>query len=233
MGVVSLSVFDGLQFSRHKQFSGLYRDADDYYFKPVYLQNRRDIEDTYKDVHKNIKIEFFKKSLNEEDWAKTFRVRSSYRNDQGTELGSNRSLRLGQPYYESHRMTENDSSLLINYGWLLSQWIELSSHTENAAKTVKALQNKVFGKLRYIMGRIFDNPELVLIGLGNILDQQMFHFKKGSSREFSSMNLSSGEKAVLDLFLDVIVTKTKYDETIICIDETRGTYPHKTSRTTS
>ena len=42
---------------------------------------------------------------------------------------------------------------------------------------------------------------------------------KGQVSDFTYHNLSSGEKAALDLLLDVIVAKAEFDDTVFCIDE--------------
>ena len=81
------------------------------------------------------------------------------------------------------------------------------------------LQNEVFGELHDAMGSLFNDPSLILKNLGNPLDGDLFQFDKGTSERFSFQNLASGEKAALDLLLDIIVTKAEYDETIFCIDE--------------
>ena len=69
------------------------------------------------------------------------------------------------------------------------------------------------------MNRLFTDPPLVLRSLGHPTDGDLFEFDKGTSERFTYQNLASGEKAALDLLLDVIVTKTEDDETIVCIDE--------------
>src|SRR5205807_10273889 len=44
-------------------------------------------------------------------------------------------------------------------------------------------------------------------------------FEKGDSKNFPYANLSSGEKEVLDLIIDLIVKVEHYDDTVYCIDE--------------
>ena len=59
----------------------------------------------------------------------------------------------------------------------------------------------------------------MLNGLGNPAKGEIFQFSKGRSREFSYEVLSSGEKAALDLLLDITVTKVEFNDTVFCIDE--------------
>ena len=55
--------------------------------------------------------------------------------------------------------------------------------------------------------------------MGNPANGIFFQFDKGISKRFSFQNLASGEKAALDLLLDLIVSKTELIDTVFCIDE--------------
>lgn len=106
-----------------------------------------------------------------------------------------------------------------NYWKLAFQWLERSSEIGENPQDLVELQNEILGELRDALGNLFNDPPLVLKNLGNPSDGDIFQFDKGTSERFSFQNLASGEKAALDLLLDIIVTKAEYDETIICIDE--------------
>ena len=209
------SALEGMQFLRRARGFHGFSGTTDYYSKSD-TQNLHD----FNRLIDNIDIEFHGKSLSsQDDWKKGFQVRSSYRNDPTVESNQPHPSALNYQEQKQHRMTENDASVMANYGWLQSQWAEMSSHIEGSEETGKSLQDKVFGRLRDAVGRLFNNPKLVLMGLGNLYERQIFQFKKGASREFSYLNLSSGEKAVLDLLLDLIVAKDKFDDTVFAIDE--------------
>ena len=149
---------------------------------------------------------------------KRFRVRTAYRNSSVTlphtidrvDLVKERS-----PYI----LIENDNMFASNYWKLAFQWLERSSEIGENPQDLVDLQNEVFGELHDAMGNLFNDPPLVLKNLGNPSDGDLFQFGKGTSERFSFQNLASGEKAALDLLLDIIVTKAEYDETIFCIDE--------------
>ena len=149
---------------------------------------------------------------------KSLHVRTSYRNNSITmPYTINRAdVRIERTFL---RLIENDEYFASNYWKLSLQWLERSSEIGELGQNLSDLQNEIFGKLHNAMGRLFTNPPLVLKNLGNPLDGDLFQFDKGTSQRFSFQNLASGEKAALDLLLDVIVTKAEYDETIICIDE--------------
>ena len=141
---------------------------------------------------------------------KRFRVRTAYRNSSvplpqtidRVDLVKERS---------PHILIENDEVFTSNYWKLAFLWQERSSEIGEDEEKLAKLQNEVFGELRDAIGRLFNDPPLVLKNLGNPLDGDFFQFDKGTSERFSFQNLASGEKAALDLLLDVIVTKEEWD----------------------
>ena len=116
-------------------------------------------------------------------------------------------------------LIENDEVFASNYWKLAFQWLERSSEIGEHEGNLDKFRDETLKKLQDAIKRLFTDPQLVLKNLGNPLDGDIFQFDKGTSQRFPFHNLASGEKAVLDLLLDVIITKTEYDETIICIDE--------------
>ncbi len=149
---------------------------------------------------------------------KMFHVRTAYRNNSVTFPYT---INRVDPKGELRHFTliENDEVFDLNYWRLALQWLERSSEIGENTVNLVDLQNEVFGELRDAIGRLFNNPRLVLKNMGHPLDGDLFQFDKGTSKRFSFQNLASGEKAALDLLLDVIVTKAEWDETIFCIDE--------------
>ena len=81
------------------------------------------------------------------------------------------------------------------------------------------LQDEIFGELRDAIAVLFSDSELVLTSLGSLNLYKVFQFNKGTSHGLSYVNLSSGEKACLDLILDIIVAKKEFNDTVFCIDE--------------
>ena len=116
-------------------------------------------------------------------------------------------------------LIENDEVFASNYWKLAFQWLERSSEIGEHEGSVDKFRDETLKKLQGAISRLFTDKQLVLKNLGNPLDGDIFQFDKGTSQRFPFHNLASGEKAVLDLLLDIIVTKAEYDETIICIDE--------------
>ena len=97
--------------------------------------------------------------------------------------------------------------------------MERSSASDQREKNVGDLQDEIFGGLRDAIDKLFRDPELILDSLGNPAEGRIFEFNKGTSQKFSYQNLSSGEKAALDLLLDITVVKVEFNDTVFCIDE--------------
>ena len=162
-------------------------------------------------------VEFHDKELTG-DMERIVHVRSAYRNYSVTQPPIvSRHDPLQQ--YRLVRLMENDETFALNCRYLASRWLERSSEIGESDQNLTDLQNEILGELRDAIRRLFTDPPLVLRSLGHPMDGDLFEFDKGTSERFTYQNLASGEKAALDLLLDVIVTKTENDETIICIDE--------------
>ena len=86
-------------------------------------------------------------------------------------------------------------------------------------ENIGELQDEIFGELREAIEELFRDSQLTLTGLGSPKDDKFFQFNKGTSNGFSYQNLSSGEKAALDLLLDIIVFREDFNNTVFCIDE--------------
>ena len=146
-------------------------------------------------------------------------VRSAYRNDMVNNLRD--FVTADQPIGSERfsRLSENDISVTSNYSRLLNQWIERSSANAQREENIGDLQDEIFGELRKAIEELFTDPELILTSLGSPKNNKVFQFNKGTSHGFAYENLSSGEKAALDLLLDVIAAKTESSNSVFCIDE--------------
>lgn len=108
-----------------------------------------------------------------------------------------------------------DSRLQENYERLLGMMYE-EFNKENGCNGTEA-RNKFIGKLNDILSNILD---IKVSDMGNVLDNRgQLYFKKGNSRNFPYKNLSSGEKEVIDIILDLIVKVGHYKNTVFAIDE--------------
>jgi AAA15 family ATPase/GTPase len=107
-----------------------------------------------------------------------------------------------------------DTRLESNYKRLLGQ-----SYSEffKGAKTGDEVRIQLIGEINAILKNILD---IEISELGNILEKKgQFYFKKGNANNFPYANLSSGEKEVVDIILDLIIKTKEYTNTVFCIDE--------------
>ena len=151
---------------------------------------------------------------------RSIHVRSAYRNDA---LDQSRSyLSKTNPLIQElrfRRLAENDQAVASNYDRILSLWVKRVSARKKNGETADQIEDELYGQLQEAIQELFKDPQLTLIGLGNPENGKVFEFDKGTSSGFSYENLSSGEKAALDLILDMIVAKPEFNDTIFCIDE--------------
>jgi hypothetical protein len=148
---------------------------------------------------------------------KAFYFRSAYRND--PDFTSNQLSRVGDILDEGRvsRLIDNDATVALNYRRLVAQTIEGVYGGKFDAQSVKDLRERLIGRMRTTMQRVFG--DLVLEGPGDPLATGSFYFEKGTSKGFHYKNLSGGEKAAFDLLLDLIVRLPAFDDTVFCIDE--------------
>ena len=166
-------------------------------------------------------LEFYTESEFTQDvWRKSIHVRSAYRND-AMDI-SYRFLSKTNSLIEElrfKRLSENDRAVASNYDRILNPWVERVSARKQSGETADEIEDYLYGELRDAIGELFRDPQLTLIGLGSPKDGKIFEFNKGTSHGFSYENLASGEKAALDLILDIIVAKKEFNDTVFCIDE--------------
>lgn len=107
-----------------------------------------------------------------------------------------------------------DQRLQTNYQRLLG-----ASYTAftKGDKTGDQVRGELIGRINNILFNILD---VQISDLGNPLEGRgQIYFKKGNTINFPYANLSSGEKEVIDLVIDLVVKSKEYTETVYCIDE--------------
>ena len=107
-----------------------------------------------------------------------------------------------------------DQRLQTNYQRLLG-----ASYTAftKGDRTGDQVREELIGRINNILFNILD---VQISDLGNPLEGRgQIYFEKGNTTDFPYANLSSGEKEVIDLVIDLVVKSKEYTQTIYCIDE--------------
>lgn len=107
-----------------------------------------------------------------------------------------------------------DARLTENYERLLGQSID---EWDVGDKSGPQLKQELLGSINGILSQVLD---IEISSLGNVVTGKgQLYFNKGKSKNFPYENLSSGEKEVVDIVLDLIVKRGTYTDTVYCIDE--------------
>jgi predicted ATPase len=202
------SIFDGfeLQLQRFRNHGS--EDAQFYSKSFFYSDNRRN--EQY-NAQKAVNITFDLGSLNR----KSFYIRTSYRFTPKIEVQQIALLPSILDLNDEPISTiALDLRLGSNYQRLLG-----ASYTAftKGVKTGNQVRDELIGKINNILSNILD---VHISDLGNPLEGRgQLYFKKGNTIDFPYANLSSGEKEVIDLVIDLVVKSKEYTETVYCIDE--------------
>lgn len=146
---------------------------------------------------------------------KSFYIRTSYRftpNIQVNEIRKQEDIlddrnRPGSSSQLDRRLQENYERLL---GQGFSEW-------QDGDKSGKQWRLEKLGVVNSILRNVVD---IQITSLGDVVSGKgQMYFQKGNSKNFPYENLSSGEKEVVDLLLDLVVKTTDYNDTVFCIDE--------------
>lgn len=212
-------VFDGLLSlqNAYEQIGSFGRKDSNFFSK--------DQEPTYLDeITNKVRLEFdtgdFNSVINDKrklQLARTiFCFRSSYRMSQNLDVTELRSLSdiKNNDFGASHSI-DLDDKMTVNYKRLLVYYDNFRK--ENGYTDEKA-RDSLLGDLNRMIRNCVN---LEIVDLGNILDRRgkIYFKKKDTSRTFDFNLLSSGEKEVVDILLDLFVRKESYSDTIYCIEE--------------
>ena len=144
-------------------------------------------------------------------------VRSAYRHtskftvSQMTKIDESQYWRLDR----GRNLSEPDQEVERNYHRVYAQIMREVFHQEE--RTNVQIREHVIGQVRDSLQSIFS--DLRLHSLDDSEGQGTFYFEKGEAKRYNYVNLSGGEKAAFDLFLDFIVRKESYSNAVMCIDE--------------
>ena len=154
----------------------------------------------------------------DEDLKKSLYIRSAYRHDPSFLDSTIRQqpdvLDRIRNKEAVHRLIDTDRTVQNNYQRIV--WRLLSQVTTPNLTTDDIMEDTI-GDLQRSMKRVFG--DICLDKIVAPQDTGTFTFTKGASENFLYENMSAGEKAAFDLLLDIVVSRTAFDNSIYCIDE--------------
>lgn len=202
------SIFDGFELLLKNFRNGGSEEAA-FYSKSFFYDDHRRNEQF--DQHEAVNVTFDSGSLNR----KSFYIRTSYRFTPKIDIGQIEFLPdILDLHDEPGSTIALDLRLQNNYRRLLG-----ASYTEFAkgAKSGDQVRDELIGEINNILSSILD---VQISDLGNPLEARgQLYFQKGNTIDFPYANLSSGEKEVIDLVIDLVVKSKEYTDTVYCIDE--------------
>lgn len=202
------SLFDAF-YHYYKANSGAGHSGDEVYY-------RKQKEENF-DWNQSVRISFFNNEKITSHNKDSMYFRTAHRSD--PDFNIHQFTKIGNPYetVRFQRLIDDDRAVSQNYERLIHNTLSNVYSEDNDDLMVKELREKLIGKIRSSMNRVFS--DLTLNNIGDPLNDGAFFFEKGSSKSFHYKNLSGGEKSAFDLLLDLIIKLEYYTNTIFLIDE--------------
>lgn len=200
------SLFDAFNYFYKSRITNSYSSLN-YYIKNQEIDTRNYADRVHIDFH-----DILSGNLKEQ-LKGAFYVRTAYRNSPTTAANYESS------YQEDYniRMIDNDSRVGKNYYQLIDKLQTGLFDETNQTLTIKEFRDNLLNKIKVPLKNIL--PDISFVEITPKTQQDGCIFQKGITENIAYQNLSSGEKAVFDLLLDIVVKKDYYQDTIFCIDE--------------
>jgi len=146
---------------------------------------------------------------------KTFHIRSAYRFTSKLDV---KNISAQPDLLDDTRRPMSsiaiDSRLQENYERLLGL---AYAEFERGTKPGNVVRAELLGQINEVLTAVLD---VRVSTMGNVIEGKgQLYFEKDDAKEFPYQNLSSGEKEVIDIIVDLIVRGPEFDDTIYCIDE--------------
>ena len=214
------SVFDGFE-QELKKFRNHGAEDEEFYSKGLFYDDNPENEQ-YK--QQEVTVTPYSGTLNQ----KSFYIRTSYRfTPKLSENDIKRSPDILDYVDDPISTIALDQRLTANYqrihSGLYAELMEVLKARRKVSNEVKSnfieteFQGDFMDKVNDILSNILD---VQISDLGNPLEGRgQLYFEKGNTTDFPYANLSSGEKEVIDIVIDLVVKSKEYTETAYCIDE--------------
>ena len=210
------SVLDGLMFhanAHHKLGSGSNPDPSYHSMTGVKNFNYQNVEIVF--TNGNFQTVFSERQKSNTHRT-IFSLRSPYRYNQSVKITESKAVKgLEENSYGASYTSAIDAKMVENYRRLHAYYNRFLE--ENDCKPSEA-KSQIIGQLNISLKNCLD---IEICNLGNIEDNKgTLYFKKyDQSTPFEFDVLSSGEKEVVDILLDLFLRKQDYSDAIFLIDE--------------
>lgn len=203
------SIFDGFEVQMKNYRSRGNEDHD--YFSKAKFSTNEDLQLAPYNQHHAVQIETTTGAFG----IKSFYIRTAYRFTSKINVGQiSKVPEILQHRDEPISTISLDTRLESNYTRLLG-----TAYSEffKGTKSGSDVKEELTGKINAILRKIID---VEISDLGDVMNGRgQLYFKKGNSLDFPYANLSSGEKEVVDIIVDLLVKIPEYNESVFCIDE--------------
>ena len=205
------SVFDGFE-QQLRPWTSNEPENTEFYSKSLFREdNDANLRNEQFNAQQAVTVTFDSGVLHK----KSFYFRTSYRYTPKLDLREIKSINETQNR-QDHPISSiaMDQRLINNYAKLHS--ILYSEYTKGA-KNGNQIHGEFIEKINNILSNILD---VRISDLGNPIGKRgQLYFRKGNTVDFPYANLSSGEKEVIDIVIDLVLKSEEYTETVYCIDE--------------
>lgn len=205
------SIFDAFELTT-KNYKGSHHGEE-----PVWYYNKSTYDMLSPEIgfDRNQAIKIIRSDNTSNFKSDSFYLRSPYRFTPElniTELAKTPDILADQSRPKS--MSFLDSRLVENYRNLIGMMFKEFSKPGGESDKIRA---KYQDKINEILSKILD---ITISNLGDITEGRgQLYFEKGNTKDFPYKNLSSGEKEVIDIILDLVVKREHYTDTVFAIDE--------------
>ena len=182
------------------------------------------LRDPITNVNENIEVTFSNGTYREVYTDKTangkertiFSFRSPYRHNSNVKISETKAITgIEQNNYGASTTVALDQKMETNYRLLLAKF---NRHRDENDLRPSEARKHIINELNEALSNCLD---LIISSLGDVeSDRGTLYFQKSDqSTEFEYNLLSSGEKEVVDILVDLFVRKDDYDDTVFLIDE--------------
>lgn len=206
------SIFDAFE-EKLKDVKGASNQEPEWFFHKFSFHPDPALRADAYNKHQAIQISFV--GSTQDVTKKSFHIRSAYRFTPSLNVSS---ITTQPPILDDNRRPHSsvaiDSRLQENYERLLGLAYD---EFEQGTKTGDEVRNELLGRINALLKDVL---EVRVSSIGNVrAGKGQLYFDKTDAKSFPYQNLSSGEKEVIDIIVDLVVRSSEFNDTIYGIDE--------------